>query len=205
MFITLYRGGKDGQTWDGAWLSDLSQRYHQRHMSWNVIPEDLVDPQEIDFISAKRDEYRALTTKLISDGWIHLGASLQKIQKGSDINWLVTQDSWCIVEAPFDGHFTLFTKDPIVQIKHKMGWFSSSMNMLELNNAVEENNWTVFEIDSKNISEVSNWCDTYCSDIYMISMIYRAPLAGSRTIIFTDPNDAIRFRMTNTNVCRRLL
>lgn len=204
MFITLYRRG--GQKWGGEWLNDLGQRYHARHDIWQNTPEGLVEPEELDFIQEKRGEYSLLQSKMLSDGWILLGASFDnKFGRNSDINWLLKQDSWCIVETPFDSHLTLYTKDPIVQLKHQIGWRSSKVDLLELDAAANENGWVTFEVESSKISEIDDWCDTYCNDIYLISTVYKAPLAGYRTLLFTDPNDAIRFRMTNTNVCRRLL
>ncbi len=199
MFINLHRGDVDP-----VWLNDLDHRYHSEPYSYEEIDKDnLLNPREVDFIHAKQQEYTKLSGKLEDTGWLTLGIQWDFVER--QIHWLMQQDSWCAVAIPFTKYIKLFTRDPIVKLKHKMRWNITAVDLEELGKAIEANNWAVLEISHTDIRDAAKWCDQNCNDIYMFHTLFGSPAAGHRAMIFTDPKDAVLFRMTNTYVCRCLL
>jgi len=185
-----------------SWLADLDERVQiNRKHAWGYEREEVL-PIEDDFIDCSRQNFSNAIEYMRRGGWIWLG----KIRSIEEINWLVQQDSWCIVDIPFTDEKQALTKDKLSSIKYKLK-FKSFISNTELDGYIVEYKWTAVPITwQASVVDIENWCKSYCSDVYFFHTVNNKDSTWTmgptqlRQLVFMNANDAIRFKLSGFGV-----
>lgn len=223
MFISIDRG-KDAEFEE--WLDKASSRFSNwytriegldpRSYEARDLARDRYNDLELSYVQNKRDEYRSLIDKLVHKDWLELdriSSVSTRYKRFNEVSWLITQDSWCIIELPGIDVFCMLTRDPRTAFIYKF-IRKESISQYDLNTAIETYGLYSFKRDTSkiNIFEdinsdwprkqiIEDWLNRECK-----APFYKLPT----NITFTDRDDALRFRLsgiegTEQYVCGRTL